>query len=372
MAVSNEAKPGANAIREAMDADDELEQDDELDTPEPDEPQDDADADSPDDEVPEGEEAADGSGAGDARTAAEGGAPGAAAAPADDDFQPVTFNAGGMTYQLDGAVRTGDGMFIPTERVQHVIRAIERGVYHEGAFQQELKTRDDKIANLSHERSQVDREAETILEYLKPHFETGEKMQALVDNWAHHRERMTDKVAAALATAKAEHLAKFGAPPAAAAASAEDADKTFRENASKSLFQYFDNMTGQGPFRGMFSAEETKELTNHVARHARSYITTSTVDLPEQGIKKGDKVIDLPALHADIDAYAKRLGRTKTTTTNLDKAKRTNAAIRRTPRTPNAGARPSAQPSGETRKGPANRKQWMEGINNWIKSTEPE
>lgn len=299
----------------------------------------------------------------DAHGQATGTAP--AAVAAEDDFEPLTFRSGGRTYEIAGAVRAKDGLYIPTERADAVLQAIQRGVHHDTVWQQQLAEKDAEIARLTVDYNEEVVAATTLLAGLNEHLKSPEAAQAFLDNFAHHRALLESKVDAAKERSKREFMEKHGAAFRTAPAATEEGSAEWGKQATQALFTFADDMVERGEFRGMFSAEEQKELGVYLGRHARSYLTKADKDYPEDGIRAGQTAINLQALGADIREYAQRLGRGKVAVTAREKAQKFNAAARRAPQgrqipaasTPQRGPRPT---------GPKNKKEWMAGLQRFV------
>jgi hypothetical protein len=301
--------------------------------------------------------------------------PAAAAPPAptagdgEDDWQPYTFRAGGRLMEIDGAVVGKDGLYIPAEKVSAVTEAIQRGVHHQTTFQQELAKRDRQVAELDPEHNEKVIEAQAVLDFLEPRLKDAASLQAFVANFATEKAMMLAEVRAKKAEARAQLIAKH--PQLAQPAEAEPSEEQFRELAVSALWQHFDDQLDRGEFRGVFQAGERKALQAEIARAAPLYVIKAPHDDPAQGIRAGERVIDVTRLVDDIRRYAERSGRVRPAPKNGQPAK---GAADRAAAANRAALRSTKPPTGGKRAGPAkrssqprSREEWMKGISSMVR-----
>jgi hypothetical protein len=297
---------------------------------------------------------------------AEGGAA-AGAADGEEDWRPFTFRSGGRLLEVEGAVEAKDGLYIPAEKVEAVREAIQRGVHHDSTFQQTMAEKDRQIAALDPELNERVVEAEAILEFFERHMASADSVQELVANFPHHKAVLAAQLEARREKA-ARLLAEKVGPGAVAGSGGELPPEKFNELATKAFWGHFDDLLDRGEFRGLFTGDNRKALEQHLARHIASYVIVAPDDIPSEGIKKGEKGINLAGMAEEIRRFAELTGRTRKVNKEIDTARKFNRAATRRP-----GKAPAATRNGEPGKGrrasePRNREEWLKDLSRSVRS----
>lgn len=229
---------------------------------------------------------------------AEGEVEGAAAEPA-VDLQPVTVRAAGQQFTVPGALLAPEGMYVPKEHLDAVLGLIAQGRQHQVSWPQEQQRFRDEIKRRD-AVSQVDiAEAVAWTAEMTKVTESEESFMAFMDNLQGNLESMKFRVQQAKVLKENEMLRsgiRLDQP------ATELRGQDFVQAASASLLENFDEISAG--MTDILPMADRDIVWQAIARQANMYITKAPNDVPELGIVKGERVIDVDRLAGDVRRFA--------------------------------------------------------------------
>lgn len=234
------------------------------------------------------------------------------------EMEPVTVRAGGQVFQVPGAVRAPEGMYVPTEHVDAVLALISRGRHHEMTWPQETQRFKEETRRLQAVNEVDKAEAAAWTAEMTKITASEEAFLAFVDNLTTNLETMKYRVQQARTGKELEMLRqgiRLEAP------STELTGKEFVQAASETLLGHFDQISEDPEMAALLPREDRDVVWQQIAKQANLYITTAPMDIPDEGIVKGERVIDIAKLAGDVRRFADLLGHGRRSATALKPAR---------------------------------------------------
>lgn len=249
--------------------------------------------------------------------------------PAESSLQPAVVRAGGQEFTIPGMMIAPEGAVIEKDHLDSVLSLIQRGRHHEMTWPQEQQRWSKEVERLK-AINEVDlSEATAWTAEMQRITKDDDAMLAFIENIGHNLEVMKQRVASARSGKELEFLrqgVQLDQP------ATELSPQEFSQAAAQTLLSHFDQLVGHPEIAALFPAADRGLLWSEIASRAPSYVTTASQDMPELGVMKGEKGLDLDRLENDV----RRLGKLRQGSTPApakpDRAKKINEGLRDAPR----------------------------------------
>lgn len=274
--------------------------------------------------------------------------------PPKSDPQSFTFKGDKTEHVLEGAqLYPGDGLYVPEKALPGLRQKLAKAAVYEGSWQQTLREKDRRIAELSEGRTEKDEQADAIAGLFSGIVNAQSEDEVIEEAIELFRKR--DEYRLEIRQKQLDRREQMleqrnqPSPEEVEAEEAEIAETGFAD----SLDQIF-----QMPFARVLNEDDRTQLREDLSGKKRSLLRTASRDIAELGLTKGDRFYDGAALLDYVQTAARIVQRKAGSATATDKAaeqnRRRTGSNAQLPPTPGAqpAKRPATAPSTEQPRDP--------------------
>ena len=211
-------------------------------------------------------------------------------------YPPFTYRADGQSYTIEGSKLGEHGMFIPAESVEEVQRLLAEGRAHSGSFRQRMAESDTREATANIRAEAAEAQTKALMDKIESLVNTEGALEDFVmdqrNNWQVLK-----------ANAAAESIRVQGA---ADRARLEQYEKERQEAQQEPIMNGMleDTILREGKAAGL-SHERMVEIYQRYTdpRYRAIAFHPSTVDDIQNGISKGQMVIDYNAIREEVNRF---------------------------------------------------------------------
>lgn len=213
--------------------------------------------------------------------------------------QPFTYQSGGRTHELSGALLGADGvLYVPPEAVQEVSRLVSLGRHHETVHRQQIQSFQRQLSEAKESKSQAQVRAEATANFWAALEAKGP--QAL---WDFLNEWKTNKpqLEAARLKAEAEHIRKEAERMRQGDPEEQQARETeTRVNTIEGLIDQVRN----NPQYKFLSDDQLKTFAKRLWRNQGQLFAQADRDYPEHGVQKGQLIYQTGYFDEELAEFA--------------------------------------------------------------------
>lgn len=267
--------------------------------------------------------------------------------------EPFTFKADGKQFEIPGAMRYPEGVYIPTEAVAR----LQEHLADRKSLNGRIRQLEQQVQTGDPERHPEVLKARALMTQLGTLMDQGpEAMAEWLDNLQQNRPILEAKAEAAALKRQLEfhtERQKTESSEAEATALADQMDSALSRNLDAVLAD---------PAIAALNLDRNR-LQVRLYRMADALFVEADQDYPEAGVRKGDLAINLELLRAEVNDAAALARQYQGQATQKDKARKLNApAVNAAAPPPVVTGTKTAAPRDTGRKAPKNREEWEESM----------
>lgn len=215
------------------------------------------------------------------------------------ETDPVVLKAGGRLHTLAGAVidRETGAMYVPKENVAELTQLAQRGMHYETTWPEQVRQYQTQLKVAEAKVGISEATARAYTAEMEKIFTDEASITAFLQNPQGNIDLIKAKVAAAQTAAENEAFRN-----GVNIHQSEDDTKSpdFTKRAAQALLDNFDALCDREDLAKMLPADAREAVWKVIAGRAPQYLMKADQDYPQDGIRKGQTVINLQMLAQDM------------------------------------------------------------------------
>ena len=252
-----------------------------------------------------------------------------------DDVQPLRIRAGGQEVEIAGALVAKEGMYVPADKLPDFLQVVQRGVYHQNNWRQEIGRERQEVARQVALREVSEAKASVYTKAMEQVFASEDAFLAFAENLPQNLALLNKDVASA------ELAAKFAAQQKGINLDTPynvlSGDELLRQSSEAVVNQYNEVLRSPDLRQLLPDQQSQDQVFALLMRTPQRYIYPAPHEMPDIGVRKGDYVVDKEALAQDARQLAAlrpaQQARAATVEKAKDRAAQVNRAVNAAPTT---------------------------------------